>query len=173
MFITLADASRGKPYSLNQPIESCKQIGIRTIFMWVGWYNIYTEQTWRWALEGEPRNSTEVKIQPGLYSFSDLVQMLTGQVEDFTISVNRTNGLINMIIPAGYQVWLPEAIRYLLGLEDEDWLSAGEYEGDFPVEFSPKRLLIYLKQLCTSTNFESKNQRLEPSQLLGVIPDII
>ena len=170
MFLTLTDASRGKPYSLNQPIESCKQIGIRTIFMWVGWYNIYTELTWRWAQEGEPRNSTEVKIQPGLYSFSDLVQMLTGQVEGFTITVNRTNGLINMIIPAGYQVWLPEAIRYLLGLEDEDWLSAGEYEGDFPVEFSPKHLLIYLKQLCTSTNFESKNQRLEPSQLLGVIP---
>ena len=170
MFLTLTDASRGKPYSLNQPIESCKQIGIRTIFMWVGWYNIYTEQTWRWAQEGERRNSTEVKIQPGLYSFSDLVQMLTGQVEGFTITVNRTNGLINMIIPAGYQVWLPEAIRYLLGLEDEDWLSAGEYEGDFPVEFSPKRLLIYLKQLSTSTNFESKNQRLEPSQLLGVIP---
>ena len=75
-----------------------------------------------------------------------------------------------MIIPASYQVWLPEAIRYLLGLEDEDWLSAGEYEGDRAVEFSPKRLLIYLKQLSTSTNFESNTQHLEPSQLLGVIP---
>ena len=170
MFLTLTNASRGKPYSLNQPLEGCRQIGIRTVFMWVGWYNIYTEQTWRWALENSPNNSTEVKIQPGLYSFSDLVQMLTGQVEDFTITVNRTNGLINMIIPAGYQVWLPEAVRYLLGLEDGDWLSAGEYEGDFPVEFSPKRLLVCLKQLSTSTNFESKNQRLEPSQLLGVIP---
>ena len=79
-----------------------------------------------------------------------------------------------MIIPAGYQVWLPEAIRYLLGLEDEDWLSAGEYEGDRAFEFSPKRLFIYLKQLPTSKNFENnfKNntQHLEPSQLLGVIP---
>ena len=27
-----------------------------------------------------------------------------------------------------------------------------------------------MKQLSTSTNFESKNQSLEPSQLLGVIP---
>ena len=170
MFITLTDVSRGKPYSLNQPIESCKQIGIRTIFMWVGWYNIYKEQTWRWALEGERRNSTEVEIQPGLYSFSDLDEILVSQVEGFVITVNRTHGLINMIIPAGYQVWLPEAIRYLLGLEDEDWLSAGEYEGDFPVEFSPKRHFIYLKQLSTSKNFESKNQHLEPSQLLGVIP---
>ena len=60
-----------------------------------------------------------------------------------------------MIIPAGYQVWLPEAIRYLLGLEDEDWLSAEEYEGDRAVEFSLKRLLVYLKQLSTSANFES------------------
>ena len=139
--------------------------------MWVGWYNIYKEQSWRWAREDTPNNSTEVKIQPGLYSFSDLVEILVSQVEGFVITVNRTSGLINMVIPAGYQVWLPEAIRYLLGLEDEDWLSAGEYEGDFPVEFSPKRLLIYLKQLSTSTNFEpSKNQHLEPSQLLGVIP---
>ena len=101
--------------------------------------------------------------------------MLTGQVESFTITVNRTNGLINMIIPAGYEIWLPEAIRYLLGLEDDDWLTAGEYEGDRAVEFSPKRLLIYLKQLSTSTNFESKHLEknqlgLEPSQLLGVIP---
>ena len=138
--------------------------------MWVEWYNICTEQTWRWALENSSNNSTEVKIQPGLYSFSDLVETLAGQVEGFTITVNRTNGLINMIIPAGYQVWLPEAILYLLGLEDEDWLSAGEYEGDRAVEFSPKRILIYLKQLSTSTNFESKKQHLEPSQLLGVIP---
>ena len=76
-----------------------------------------------------------------------------------------------MIIPAGYKVWLPEAIRYLLGLEDEYWLSAGQYEGDRAVEFSPKRLCIYLKQLSTSANFElSKSQHLEPSQLLGVIP---
>ena len=46
-------------------------------------------------------NSTEVKIQPGLYSFSDLVEILTSQVKGFVITVNRTNGLINMIIPAG------------------------------------------------------------------------
>ena len=69
MFITLTDVSRGKPYSLNQSIESCKQIGNRTISMWVGWYNIYKEQSWRWAEEGELRNSTEVKIQPGFLVF--------------------------------------------------------------------------------------------------------
>ena len=50
-------------------------------------------------------------------------------------------------------------------------MKTGEYEGDRAVKFSPKRLLIYLKQLSTSANFElSKNQHLEPSQLLGVIP---
>ena len=170
MFITLTNASKGKPYSLDQNIENCKQIGIRSISMWVGWYNIYEEQSWRWAQADTPQNSTEVKIQPGLYSFSDLVELLTSQIENFTITVNKTNGLINMNIPPDHQVWLPAAIRYLLGLEDEDWLSAGEYEGDRAVEFSPKRILIYLKQLSTSKNIESKNQRLELSQLLGVIP---
>ena len=114
----------------------------------------------------------KLKFSRGYIVFSDLVETLTSQVEGFTITVNRTNGLINMIIPAGHEIFLPEAIRYLLGLEDDDsigWLTAGEYEGDRAVEFSPKRLLVYLKQLSTSTNFESKNQRLEPSQLLGVI----
>ena len=112
MFITLRDVSKGKPYSLNQSIESCKQIGIKTIFMWVGWYNIYEEQSWRWGPDQE--NSTEVKIQPGLYSFSDLVQMLTGQVEGFTITVNRTNGLINMIIPAGYDFFFTRSNSILI-----------------------------------------------------------
>ena len=173
MFITLRDVSKGKPLRLNKTIENCKQIGIRTIFMWVGWYNIYEEQSWRWGPDQE--HSTVVKIQPGLYSFSDLVEKITSQVEGFTITVNRTNGLINMIVPPGHEIWLPEAIRYLLGLEDDGWLTAGEYEGDRAVEFSPKRLLIYLKQLSTSTNFEhlkSENHQLhvEPSQLLGVIP---
>ena len=32
MFITLRDVSKGKPYSLNQSIESCKQIGIQNYF---------------------------------------------------------------------------------------------------------------------------------------------
>ena len=49
MFITLRDVSKGKPLSLNKSIENCKQIGIRTVYMWVGWYNIYKEQSWRWG----------------------------------------------------------------------------------------------------------------------------
>ena len=172
MFITLSDVSKGKPYSLNQSIESCKQIGIRSITMWIGWYNIYEEQSCRWGPTNIPRESTEFKIQPGLYSFSDLVEILTSQVEGFTITVNKTNGRINMIIPLNYQVWLPEALLYLLGLEDQVWLTAGEYEGDRAVDFLPKRLLIYLKQLSTSNNFEStgKSQQLVPSQLFGVVP---
>ena len=40
MFITLRDVSKGKPLSLNKSIESCKQIGIRAVYMWVGWYNM-------------------------------------------------------------------------------------------------------------------------------------
>ena len=171
MFVTLTDASKGKPYILNPPIEKCKQIGIRSISMFIGWYNIYEEQSWRWAETNNKRNSIAIKIQPGLYSFSDIVDILTtGQVEGFTITVNRKNGLINMIIPTGYEVWLPEVIKYMLGIDDEGWLSAGEYQGDSAVDFLPKRLLINLRQLSTSNNFENKQQLLEPSQLLCAIP---
>ena len=50
-----------------------------------------------------------------------------------------------MDVPDVHEIWLPDAIRYLLGLDDENWLSSGMYDGNRPIEFSPKRILIYLK----------------------------
>ena len=52
MFITITNASKGKPYTLQEPIDNSNgklMIGIQSISMWVGWYNIYEEQTWRWV----------------------------------------------------------------------------------------------------------------------------
>ena len=47
---------------------------------------------------------------------------------------------------------------------------SGDYIGDRPPEFTPKRLLIFLKQLSTSENYENNNQLLQPSQLLYSLP---
>ena len=173
MFLTITDASKGKPYTLQAPIDNSDgklTIGIRSISMWVGWYNIYEEQTWRWNKPAEGAVSTEIKLEAGLYSFSELVEILTAEIEGLSIMVNRKNGVINMIIPDGYELWLTDPMRYVLGLDDTNWLSAGEYNGDRAVEFSPKRILVYLKQVSTTGNWESDNQQLKPSQLLGVIP---
>ena len=59
--------------------------------------------------------------------------------------MNPLNDLIYMNVPDVHEMWLPDAIRYLLGLDDENWLSSGMYDGNRPIEFSPKRILIYLK----------------------------
>ena len=173
MFITITDASKGKPYTLVEPIDNSHgnaMIAIQSLTLYVGWYNIYKPQTWRWTKRSEGTLSTEVKLQAGLYSFQELVERLTNEIEGFSITVNKANGKIDMIIPPDYDIFLPDPIRYALGLEDEGWLSAGEYEGDRAVEFLPKRILIYLKQLSTTNNLVNKNQQLQNSQLLGVIP---
>ena len=171
MFITISDVSKGKPFTLEDPFDNSNgklTIGIKSIFTWIGWYNIYGEEIVRWGLKaGGP--TQEVKIKPGLYEFSKLVDILVSSIDNLSITVNPINGLITMIIPTGVHIWLPDSIRYLLGLDDEGWLDSEEYIGDRAVEFSPKRILIYSKQLSTTSNIESKNQQLGPSQLLGII----
>ena len=172
MHATIKDASKGKPYTLENPIDNSSDkltIGIKNIFVWIGWYNIYKEETVRWKSKAEG-STQEVGIKPGLYEFSKLVDILTSSIVNLSITVDSVNGLITMIIPSGVQLWLPDPIRHLFGLDDEGWLDSEEYTGDRAVEFSPKRILIYCKQLSTTNNFESKNQRLGPSQLLGIIP---
>lgn len=173
MFITLTDVSKGKPFSLKEPINNPERklmIGIRSIKMWVGYFNISQRQVCRWGQTATPEASTEVIIEPGLYNYKQLTDILQNAVENLSITVNPVNGIITMIIPSNVQLWLTEPIRYLLGLDDTNWLTAGEYEGDHAVEFLPKRILVYLKQLTTTYNFENNHQKLEPSQLLGVIP---
>ena len=48
MFITISDAAKGKPFSLQ-----CNKIAIHIIDMWIGYYNTYEDQTCRWAREDE------------------------------------------------------------------------------------------------------------------------
>ena len=116
-------------------------------------------------------------IRQSFTPFINLIGKTSPNEKNRTLGLHHNDKYIDLKLRrrVGVDIWRPvrrvgPGFKVTLALEDEDWLSAGEYEGDFPVEFSPKRLLIYLKQLCTSTNFESKSQRLEPSQLLGVIP---
>ena len=75
-----------------------------------------------------------------------------------------------MTVPAEYEIWLPDPIKNILGIDDEGWLSTGDYVGDHAVEFSPQRIEIYLRQLNTSKNLASRSSHLSGSQLLGFIP---
>ncbi len=169
-FVSITDASEGKPFRLATRIDDKNlKIGVKSISGRIGWYNIEDELEWRYTYQGGAPSEPKT-IEPGLYNFDSLVETLTDEIDGFEISVNENTGKIKMTIPADYEIWLPDLVRKMLGLDDDNWLSSGEYIGDRPVEFSPRRIEIYLRQLNTSKNLENKGRALSGSQLLGLIP---
>ena len=158
MFITITNASKGKPHRLLEQVDGC-QIGIKSISGRVGWYNIKEELEWRYTYNPptpEP-GGTKVTvfpssntIEPGLYNFDTLVETLTSEIDGFEINANKNAGKISMTVPRLCEISLPDPIR---------------------VEFSPQRIEIYLRQLNTSKNLASRsNEPLSGSQLLGFVP---
>jgi hypothetical protein len=172
MFITISDISKGKPFRFETPIDNSsnenKKIGIRSITMWVGWYNINEEQTCRWGVIGR-EESTKIKIKPGYYLFEQLVEQLTDVCVGLSIEVNLLDGIIDMVIPPGKQLLLSSQVSYLLGMNEEGWLK-GDYFGDRTIQFAPQRMLIYLNQLSTTDNISDNGAALRPSRLLETFP---
>ena len=158
MFITITDASKGKPHRLPEKAD-WRPIGIKSISGRVGWYNIKEELEW------------STRFEPGLYNFDTLVETLTSEIDGFEININKNTGKISMTVPAEYEIWLPDPVKKILGIDDEDWLSTGEYIGDHSVEFSPQGIEIHLRQLSSTGNLASnRNGHLSASNLLGFIP---
>ena len=170
MFVTITNASKGKPYSLSEQVDE-RKIGIKSISGRVGWYNIKEELEWRYKFQGRAP-SDPITIEPGMYNFDSLVETLTSEIDGFEIDVNKNTGKISMMtVPAEYEIWLPDTVKEILGIDDEGWLTTGEYVGDHAVEFSPQRIEIYLRQLNSSKNLASRrNETLSGSELLGLIP---
>ena len=86
MFITITNASKGKPH---------RQIGIKSISGRVGWYNIKEELEWRYTYR--PSNlqvilhpsELSVTIEPGLYNF-DSLKRLPAKLMDLRLMSSRT-----------------------------------------------------------------------------------
>ena len=171
MRIIIDDASKGT-FTLPQVIDNRNgqlKIGIRNIGYWVGFYNIYEDQICRWGRSGE--TGTDFTIKAGLYNFKEISRDLRKAVKGLSLVLNKTNGLIELSIPGGVILWLPEAVKYMIGLQDDSWLS-DDYVGDKPVEFVPAGgISIYLDQISTTNNyFTSKSGNIVNSNLLGHIP---
>ena len=172
-FVTITNAEKGKPIRLSQTIDNTNRnlkIGLKSISGRVGWYNIDSELNWYYTHQGgDP--SDAIKVFPGLYSFEELTKEFSSQIDGLEFEVDEKTGKIAMTIPEEYQIWFPDRVLEMFGLDDRGWLTAGDYEGDHSIEFAPQRILVYLKQLSTTgniTNFASQN--LSGSQLLGFIP---
>ena len=152
MFITITNASKGKPHRLLEQVDGC-QIGIKSITGRVGRYNIKEELEWRYTCR--PSNALLIvhavsfTIEPWLYNFDTLIETFTSEIDGFEINVNKNTGKISMTVPTKCEIWLPDPVKKILGINDEGWLTMGEYVGDHPVELSPQRIEIYLRQLNT------------------------
>ena len=165
MFITITH--QNKPFTLQTPINNKSgnlKIGLKSITMWVGYYNVKKQDHFKWLRTGE--QAMNVFIEPGLYSFNELAEIFTDAVPDLTLGVNTLNGKIGLSIPENIEVQFPQQIKDLLGLQDEGWLNTGEYDGDAAVNFLPKILYVNLEELSTTHNIGDSG----PSQLLELIP---
>ena len=157
MFLTLTNVQTGDVF-LQQPIDNRGgnlRIGLRSITFTVGWYNIESRQmvSFRNSDKG-PTESTI--IEPGLYSFSQLSEIIQRAGPGNTsLKVNETNGIISM--ETKQEVLLTHKLLQLLGLDDglgRKWLGRnGIYIGDRPVNFSKTKVLcVHLEEINTTNN---------------------
>ena len=83
-------------------------------------------------------------IQPGLYGFDRLKEVLKGTIPTHTLTASRESGLITLTVAPGRGVRLSDGLLALLGLDDGlggVWLDGGVYTGDRPVNFATRQML--------------------------------
>ena len=137
MILRFTDAAKGKPYRLSETIDNTNKnlkIGLKRVYGRVGWYNIDEELEWRYRVES---NLSKSKIQPGLYSFDDMTNVFTDEIDGFEIDVDEKTAKITMNIPENHEIWIPDRIKKIFGLDDVNPLSLG-YTGDHPVDSHPE-----------------------------------
>ena len=127
--------------------------------MWV----LGNQISWRASPNNEvrrpsPPRSSSTTVPPGLYGIENLIKLLeeaaNARSERVVISTNRVDGLLTLTVGNGWEVLLTDGLLMLLGLDNgfgEQWLDAGMYTGDRPVNFATtKSLRLHLIQLNTS-----------------------
>ena len=156
MFHTLSDVQDGKPYTLQEYIDNRSgglSVGLRSITFTVGWYNVESGESFSLASVGGDASTKE--IPPGLYTFTQIRDLIEETSKHVTLTVNKVNGLISLAVEDGWVVLLTDGLLSLLGLEDKSgvWLGPGTYAGTRPVNFSKRKLLrAHLEQISTIHN---------------------
>ena len=159
MFFTLTNVQSGEAVSLLEPIDNrcCNlQVGLRSITYTVGWYNVSPGSAFSWREVGG--STSTVPIPPGLYGVEKLQEIIeeSTNVVDITLSVSKENGLLGLTVGGNWEVLFTDGLLRLLGLDDGlggQWLSAGVYTGDRPVNFARSKVLrLHLEQLNTTDN---------------------
>ena len=122
----------------------------------VGWNNIQDGESISWHAPEEDSHIFRYSIAPGLYNFTYFKNLVRRLGANITLTADRHNGLILLILPRGWLVQFTDGLLNLMGLDDGlngQWLEAGTYNGDRLVDFTgTKTLHVHLDQINTSEN---------------------
>ena len=172
MYHTLTNVQTGKTVSLLQPIDNRDgnlQVGLRSITYTVGWYNVDVGEGFFWRNSNESTSSWQHQkvLDPGLWSFSLLKDLVESSIDKVRLECEVPNGLISLMIPTGLEVQFTDGLSKVLGLDDPGGvLDAGTYSGDRPVNFAITQTLhVHLGQINTTHNMLDG----APSTLLAVL----
>jgi len=172
MFHMLTSVQDGGVVTLQQCIENQKgdlRVGLRQITYTVGWYNIGPQQSLSWRGSGSTEHVGTLPISPGLYRFPQLWNRIRKATLNFSLKLNRNDGLVTMRVPEGWEVQFSDGLLSILGLDDGlhgSWLDHGTYTGDRAANFtSTKMLQVHLDQLNPTGNFIDG----APSTLLAAV----
>ena len=138
MYITLRDINIRKRYRFDYPIEKT-MIGLRSLNLWVGWYNISNESITCFVDNKTPKT---VKLAPGLYSFNMLANFIMIEAPGVDVSASEPTGVVEINIPKGLKLSLSEGPKNLLGIYDSNPLNPDTYVGDVPIDFMISCLLL-------------------------------
>ena len=114
------------------------RVGLRSITYTVGWYNVNHREsiTWRSAKPAD-RIEFSIHVDPGLYNFEGLKDLITRQNTICTMTLDRTNGHCSIDVPFGWEAKLSPGLLHLLGLDDVGWFSHGEIIGQVSIHLEP------------------------------------
>lgn len=163
MFQTLSNVQSGEAIDLQQYVDNCDgclHVGLHSITFTMGWFNIEIGESFSYRHIGGTTNT--ILIPFGLYSFTQLQDIIEGAGSSAELTVSKVNGLIILTVTSEWEVHLTDGLLNLLGLITQrvlnadgllhleqngslggQWLDAGVYIGDRPlfVDFAKNKVL--------------------------------
>jgi len=116
------------------------------------------------------RSSILSRLDSGQYNFTYFRNLVRRLGINISLSVDRHNGLILLVLPRGWLIKFTDGLLNLMGLDDGlngQWLEAGTYNGDRLINFTGTTTLhVHLDQINTTEN--SLNGT--PTTLLCLVP---
>ena len=173
MFHILTNTQDGATVELQQSIDNrngSMQIGLRSVTVTVGWYNVEAGEILSWRRSGSLEDEGSFEFPPGFYRVSRMMNLMRSKAREYAIfRVSSFTGLITLEILDGWELRFTDGLLSLLNIDDGlwgTWLDSGTYEGDRAGNFiGTKTLSVHLHQLSATANFVDG----APSTLLALL----